>query len=189
MSSERPKLISLLVTGLGSSWSCKIQHNYVAFNQYWLTTEKILEVVDRKPSFNIQSIAELKIRPIINSLKNPTAKDINGMDSKLLKSLRELLAYPLTQTYKPVSTTGDIPNDLEVRTVCLMWRSLLPLLHLCYLYALWPLFPCLMCIVFVAWTALMSLPSSVHVCLFLLQLCALCLCNCFVFQTLCLGLL
>ena len=113
MSSERPKLISLLVTGLGSSWSCKIQHNYVAFNQYWLTTEKILEVVDRKPSFNIQSIAELKIRPIINSLKNPTAKDINGMDSKLLKSLRELLAYPLTQTYKPVSTTGDIPNNLE----------------------------------------------------------------------------
>ena len=67
----------------------------VAFDSYFihftqnfpLTTAKILEVDDSKPSFSIQPISEPKIRAIIHSLKNSTAKDIYGMDSKIkLKS-------------------------------------------------------------------------------------------------------
>ena len=74
-------------------------------------------------------------------------------------------------------------------------QSLFPPLHLCNraacsvlyvlsIWPLWPLFPCLLCIDFVTWTALMSLPSSVLVCLFLLQLCAMCLFHCLSFPLL-----
>ena len=82
----------------------------VAFNEYFInsvaefaqnfssTTAKILGVDDSKPSFSIQPISELKTQAIINSLKISTAKDIYGMDSKMLKSLQEHLANPITET-------------------------------------------------------------------------------------------
>ena len=62
------------------------------------TTINILKVDKSKPSFHVKPISELKIQALINSLKSSTAKDIYGMDCKMLQSLEKHLAYPITIT-------------------------------------------------------------------------------------------
>ena len=58
--------------------AAEIAHNFPS------TTATILEADDRKPSFSIQPMFELKTQAIINSHRIATAKDIYGMDSKML---------------------------------------------------------------------------------------------------------
>lgn len=107
----------------------------VAFNEYFinsvseteqnftLTSVNILKVDESKPSFSIQPISELKSQHITQSLETSTAKDIYGMDSTMLKSLKVHLAYPITQTINLSVLQGIFPSAWKTAIVSPMFKS------------------------------------------------------------------
>lgn len=77
--------------------------------------------------FSIQPISEIKTQAIINSLKISSAKDIYGMDSKMVKFLKEHLAYPITQIVNQSVFEGIFPTTWKTAIVTPIFKSNDPL--------------------------------------------------------------
>ena len=50
-----------------------------------------------EPAFNLETITESDVMRVIGSLKSSRAKDVNGMNSVMLKELSAFLVCPITQ--------------------------------------------------------------------------------------------
>lgn len=107
----------------------------VAFNEYFinsvneiaqnfsLITGNVVTIDESMPSFSIQPICEVKTQAIINSLKISSTKDIYGMDSKMLKCLKEHLSYPITQIFNQSVLEGIFPTTWKTAIVTPIFKS------------------------------------------------------------------
>ena len=110
-----------------------------AFNKYFISfvdeiaqsfplpTVHFAEVDETKTSFCILPISESKTSAIIDTFKSSTAKDVYGMDSTTLKSLKDSLVCPITQIVNLSVLQGHFPNA-SIHSICILCNLALGLI-------------------------------------------------------------
>lgn len=75
------------------------------------------------PTFNINHITQNKVQVLMNSFNPSPAKDIHGMDSAMLKYLKESLAPPIMQIINLSISQGVFPNSWKTSVISPIFRS------------------------------------------------------------------
>ena len=75
------------------------------------------------PVFHINCITDSKVQMLVNSLKPSTTKDVYGMDSAMLKHLKDVLAPPITQIINLSISQGVFPKVWKTAIVSPIFKS------------------------------------------------------------------
>ena len=74
-------------------------------------------------SMYIKPTNEHEITQIINSFKNKSSEDINGISMKLIKQVKDLIVKPLTHICNVSLQKGEFPNKMKVAKVLPLYKS------------------------------------------------------------------
>ena len=80
------------------------------------------------PDLVLNTISQLELIEIINSLAPKTSTDIHGISMKLIKDLKFQLATPLTHLFNLSITTGTFPSNLKTSRTIPIFKAGNPLL-------------------------------------------------------------
>ena len=107
------------------------------FNNFFVNIgRKIAESVERNPqdhlqflnhvnqpqSFFFQPVSPTEVGNIINSLKNKSS-DINTMPIKILKTIKNIISFPLSEIINNSFTSGEFPDPLKVARVTPIFKE------------------------------------------------------------------
>lgn len=78
---------------------------------------------DTSEPFAFREVTYIEVRHILNSLKNSNSKDIYGLNTALIKSIKNHIIIPLTKLINESLMTGIFPDLLKIASVIPVFKK------------------------------------------------------------------
>lgn len=77
----------------------------------------------RGPGFTFRPVTFIEVRDIIRNLKNKSSRDIYDLNIPLLKTIQELIVYPLTKLINLSIVSGYFPDSLKQALIVPIYKN------------------------------------------------------------------